>query len=124
MRTIAASTLLSALMLIAPEASAEPLFAEVRLNSIDAGKVLQFDKRGEDLAASAQDLREIGLRLDPGPASEERQEPILLSTIPGVRYRLDPRTQSVELEVDPGRMTAHRLAREGSSATAVPPRLR
>lgn len=79
-------------------AAAEDVFAEVRVNGVDTGLIVQFGRTGDDLTASGDDLRELGLDVAGGSAA------MRLRSIPNLRYSIDEATQTVDIQVAPAAM--------------------
>lgn len=69
------------------------MFAQVWVNEVDTGLVVAFARRGNDLSATGDDLRAVGLGIAAGSA------PVPLRTIAGLSYRIDEATQTVRMSV-------------------------
>jgi len=78
-------------------AAADPLFAEVTLNGAPTNGVVQFEQQGERLQARPTALRSLGLTM----RASQNDDPVDLSSMPGLRYRLDSPNQAVEIVADP-----------------------
>ncbi len=76
---------------------AQELHLEVHINQDPAASLARFSLRGQTLSASAQTLRELGLRLPAGIAAESPE--IALEQLSGVRVDYDARNQRLDLEV-------------------------
>ncbi len=76
---------------------AQELHLEVHINQDPDGTLARLSLRGQTLSASAQTLRELGLRLPPGIAAEAPD--IRLDQLSGVRVDYDARNQRLDLEV-------------------------
>ncbi len=76
---------------------AQELHLEVHINQDPAASLARFSLRGQTLSASAQTLRELGLRLPAGIAAKSPE--IALEQLSGVRVDYDARNQRLDLEV-------------------------
>lgn len=76
---------------------AQELHLEVHINQDPAATLARFSLRGQTLSASAQTLRELGLRLPTGIAAEAPD--IALEQLSGVRVDYDARNQRLDLQV-------------------------
>ncbi len=97
----------SNLCLNAPQARAEPLFAQVILNGVDTGEVLRFERIGERFMAPPPTLRKLGFRAELLTAPEAA--PQALSTLPGVTYTFDAGRQILEMSADPRSFVTRRI---------------
>jgi len=76
---------------------AQELHLEVHINQDPAALLARFSLRGQTLSASAQTLRELGLRLPAGIGAKSPE--IALEQLSGVRVDYDARNQRLDLEV-------------------------
>ena len=76
---------------------AQELHLEVHINQDPAASLARFSLRGQTLSASAQTLRELGLRLPAGIGAKSPE--IALEQLSGVRVDYDARNQRLDLEV-------------------------
>lgn len=93
---------------------AEVLYAETSVNGVTAG-VVAFEKTAEVVSAAPGVLRDLGLVVPAGASG-----PIALSTLPGVRYRLDVSTQALAIDAEPGALIGQQV--EAGRAPSPPDR--
>lgn len=79
-------------------ATQEKVFAQVWVNGIDTGLVVEFSGQSDNLLASGDDLQALGIDAAAGAAL------IPLRGIPDLTYRLDQATQTVHIHVAATRM--------------------
>lgn len=79
------------------------MFAQVWVNGIDSGFVVEFMRNGDALMASGDDLRTVGIDAIAGAI------PVPLSSIPGLTYRIDQAAQTVHIEVASSSMRSFQL---------------
>lgn len=95
-----------AVLLAGFAARAQPLIAEVRLNGQASG-VAQFERRGGDLVLKAGQLPALRLA---SPAGASFSSDVVLGDLPGVDYRIDEATQSVDITAQVSAISPSRLA--------------
>ena len=71
----------------------EDLFADVRVNGAETNLIVQFTHTGDDLSASGDDLRELGIDVAGGTA------PVRLRSIHSLSYRVNEATQTVHIQI-------------------------
>lgn len=118
-RAIRLAALVLGLVAAAPAARAEQIVAAVRLNGVDTGEVLNFEGPGDRLAAQPVVLEKLGLKRT--VSGDPESGSIQLASLPGVRYRFDQETQSVDITAEPDRLIAHTLSQQnGGIPTPAP----
>lgn len=90
------------------------MFAQVWVNDIDTGLVVEFSRNGDDLLASGDDLRALGIDAAAGAA------PVPLRGITGLTYGIDQGTQTIRIlaatsamrhvEIEPAMLQAESLS--------------
>lgn len=71
----------------------EEMFAQVWVNGVDTGLIVEFILHNNDLAASGDDLQAVGIDATAGAAL------VPLHSIAGLAYRIDQATQTVHIQV-------------------------
>jgi outer membrane usher protein len=97
---------------LAPPAQAAtdgPLVAQIVLNGTATGAITEFERRGSALLAPTSALRGVGLHVPDTPVVD-------VARLPGVRFSVDDRTQSVALIADASAFARHHIEgrRDGS----------
>ncbi len=91
---IAVAALLARAWMPAPAAAADMLALEVVINGFPTGKIGEFQMDNGVLMARPQELRDIGLRVPEGIATDA-EGLVALSALPAVSFRFDQPTQTV-----------------------------
>lgn len=95
------------------------LLLEVVINGHATGKIGEFVQRKGTLWVRRGELHELGFRL-PDTASENDDELLVLSTLPGIHWRLDEATQTLEVTAEIERLLPTVLEAWLGSGTKVP----
>lgn len=90
-------------------------YAQVWINGIDTGTVIELFGDEDDLAATAGDLGMLGIDAAAGGG------PVRLRSIPGLGYRLDQAMQVLKIEVAPSAMRRSEIAVTATQTDAVLP---
>ena len=96
-------------------ATQEKVFAQVWVNGIDTGLVVEFSGQSDNLLASGDDLQALGIDAAEGAAL------ISLRSIADLTYRLDQATQTVHIHVAATRMRRARIKGQTVAAEDVLP---
>lgn len=94
---------------------ASETYAQVWVNGIDTGTVIELFGDEDDLAVTAVDLRAIGIDAVTGDG------PVRLRSIAGLAYQLDQATQILKVDVAPSAMRQSRIAVTATPTDAVLP---
>lgn len=94
---------------------ASETYAQVWVNGIDTGTVIELFGDEDDLAVTAVDLRAIGIDAVTGDG------PVRLRSIAGLAYQLDQATQILKIEVAPSAMRRSEIAVTTAQTDAVLP---
>ena len=89
---------LSGLAAVPVAAEEAELLLELVLNGRNTGQIGDFVERDGQVMAKPGELRDLGFVLPPG--KEDSAEPIPLSTLPGVRVRINRRRQTLEVTAE------------------------
>ena len=98
---------IAGLLLAATPAAAEPLIVQVRLNGVDTGEVLRFDLEDGQVKAPPSTLDAVGLR-----SADDLTDSgdVALHDLPGVDYRLDRTSETLDITAGAERLISHILS--------------
>ncbi|HEX5279899.1 MAG TPA: fimbria/pilus outer membrane usher protein [Micropepsaceae bacterium] len=96
--------------------ASDMLLLQVFVNGHDTGKIGEFTQRNGTLFIKPDELDDLGFRLPAGPLPGDGLVP--LRSLPGLQYRLDQRTQTIQVTAPNGILKPELLF---AGATAGPP---
>ena len=85
--------------LLTTTASAQDIFAEVKLNGVPTGLTVRFDQVGGSMSLSLADLKILGLAT-PEPNLVSPSGMVALADLKGVEYDLDEASQTIAISAD------------------------
>lgn len=97
------------------QAVASETYTQAWINGIDTGTVIELFGDEDDLAASASDLRMLGIDAVVGDG------PVRLHSIAGLAYQVDQAKQILKIEVAPSAMRRSEIAAPAAQTDAVLP---
>jgi outer membrane usher protein len=100
-------------------AADETLQLDVMINGLSIGKVGEFVLRDGSLLARREELTDLGLRV-PKDAAQTQDGLIIVSSLPGVKARLDESTQTVHLSAAAEELAPTILGAGRSAAGGAP----
>ncbi len=102
-------------LVVTEQPAASETYAQAWVNGVDTGSVIELFGSEDDLAASASDLKMLGIDAVAGDG------PVRLRSIAGLAYHLDQATQILKIEVAPSAMGRSEIAVTSAQTDAVLP---